>query len=67
MIAHHKDLNTRRGLEAMHARRRKLMWYLRSKDYKLYVKLIADIKVPDSMPPLQGYGIDLTNFAINRY
>ena len=51
-----KDMSRRRGLEILHNRRLRLMWYMRRKDYKRYVQLIADINVPDVPPPLQGYG-----------
>eukprot|EP00455_Lapot_gusevi_P021796 TRINITY_DN2278_c0_g5_i1.p1 TRINITY_DN2278_c0_g5~~TRINITY_DN2278_c0_g5_i1.p1 ORF type:complete len:217 (+),score=63.52 TRINITY_DN2278_c0_g5_i1:57-653(+) len=47
MRFHHGDIHSRRGLEAMLHRRRKLMWYLRRKDYPTYAKVIEACNIPD--------------------
>ena len=43
--AHTKDHHSRRGLLAMVARRRKLLDYLKRKDYQKYLKTIQELKL----------------------
>jgi small subunit ribosomal protein S15 len=52
MRAHHKDVHTRRGLDRMLHRRRRLMWYLRRADYARYVQTIRALGLADVPPSL---------------
>ena len=40
---HNKDNHSRRGLLGLVARRRKLLDYLKKRDYKMYLKTIQDL------------------------
>jgi small subunit ribosomal protein S15 len=53
MRANHKDMHTRYSLDRLLNRRRRLMWYLRRKDFSRYAATIEDLKLIDVPPPLQ--------------
>ena len=53
MRTHHKDMHTRRSLDRLLNRRRRLMWYLRRKDFQRYAMTIEELQLVDVPPPLQ--------------
>lgn len=48
MKVHRKDFHTRRGLEAVLARRRKLLTYLRSHNFDTYATLLTRLGLKDN-------------------
>lgn len=48
MQQHRKDFHSRRGLEGMLTKRRKVLEYLRSKDFEAYSIVISKLKLKDS-------------------
>lgn len=48
MKIHRKDFHTRRGLEAVLARRRKLLTYLRKDDFDTYANLLTRLGLKDN-------------------
>ncbi len=53
MRANHKDMHTRHSLDQLLNRRRRLMWYLRRKNYPRYAHTIEKLQLTDVPPPLQ--------------
>lgn len=53
MRLNHKDMRSRRGLEFLVHRRRKMMWYLRRQDFALYNQVLEKLSLSDLPPPLQ--------------
>jgi len=43
MAKHHKDNSTKRGLDRMYVRRRKLLDYMERKDFESYRKVVKSL------------------------
>ena len=59
MRANHKDMHSRYGLDRMLNRRRRLMWYLRRKDFARYTEAITKLGLTDLPPPLNARALAL--------